>query len=51
MYTVATFRLVSATGAAYLMFIPRIFIFLALGAWAVTFVGLIRSLRPASSSR
>ena len=51
MYTVATFRLVSATGASYLMFIPRIFVFIALAAWTATFVGLVRSLLPATPRR
>jgi len=49
MYTVATYRLAAAAEAPYLLFIPRTFVFIALAAWALTFVGLLRALlRPAT---
>jgi len=44
MYAVCTYRLANATGAAFLMFISRAFGFVALVAWAVTFIGLLRRL-------
>jgi tellurite resistance protein TehA-like permease len=44
MYTVCTFRLAGVTGAPYLMAIPRVFVFIALAAWALTFTGLLRAL-------
>ncbi len=50
MYTVATYRLVAVTGAGYLMFIPRVFVFFALAAWTLTFIGLIGSLVPRRSA-
>ncbi len=49
MYSAATYRLATVAEAPYLFFIPRVFVFIALAAWAVTFIGLIRSFRPAAT--
>jgi hypothetical protein len=43
MYTASTFQLSKALGLDFLLAIPRVFIFVALVAWLVTFAGLIRS--------
>lgn len=41
MYTTATFMLAKATGVTLLNAIPAIFIYIALAAWIITFVGMI----------
>jgi tellurite resistance protein TehA-like permease len=47
MYTVCTLQLSKALGLDFLFYIPRVFVFIALAAWLMTFIGLIRSLlRP-----
>ena len=55
MYSVSTFRLATAANASFLLFLPRAFVFIALAAWLVTFIGLVRHLigpmlrRPAAA--
>ena len=44
MYTVSTYVLIKATGLTLLNFIPQIFVFVALLAWLLTFLGLVRQL-------
>lgn len=44
MYTVCTYRLANVANASFLMFLPRVFFFIALAAWLATFVGLVRRL-------
>ncbi len=44
MYTVATFVMIKATGLTMLSIIPALFVYAALGAWLITFVGMIVNL-------
>ncbi|MEP7131674.1 MAG: C4-dicarboxylate ABC transporter, partial [Acidobacteriota bacterium] len=49
MYTVSTCKLASAAHLPFLLTIPRVIVFISLAAWALTFLGLVRTLlrRPA----
>jgi tellurite resistance protein TehA-like permease len=44
MYTACTFRLGQVIDAPFLVSIPRVFIYIALGAWVMTLLGLLRQL-------
>jgi len=50
MYTVCTFRLAQAIGAPFLMVIPGVFVFVALAAWTLVMIGLVRELLRGHSS-
>jgi tellurite resistance protein TehA-like permease len=42
MYTVCTIRLANVADLDFLMIIPRVFVFVAIAAWILTAVGLVR---------
>jgi hypothetical protein len=44
MYTVSTFQLARAIDVQFLFWVPRIFVYIALFAWAATFLGLLRTI-------
>jgi tellurite resistance protein TehA-like permease len=44
MYTVSTFQLANAIDVQFLLWVPRIFVYVALFAWAATFLGLLRTI-------
>ncbi len=44
MFTAATFQLSRATGIGFLAVVPRVFVWIALGAWLLTFMGMMREL-------
>ena len=41
MYTVATFVFANAAGMPFLLIIPRIFVYIAMFAWCITFGGML----------
>src|SRR5438477_6043465 len=51
MYTVCTFQLSKAISFAPLLFVPRYFIYLAMTAWLLTFLGLIHTVLFKRNSR
>jgi tellurite resistance protein TehA-like permease len=51
MYTVCTVRLSQAVDAPYLIVIPRVFVFVALGAWTLALLGMVTTGRPSRHRR
>ena len=51
MFTASTFALAKVTGLTFLEVIPRLFIWIALAAWAITFVGMLRDLAARARAR
>lgn len=51
MYTVCTFRLAHAIDAPFLIIIPQCFVYIAIAAWCLTFVGMLYSFATALGFR
>ncbi|HVX85578.1 MAG TPA: tellurite resistance/C4-dicarboxylate transporter family protein [Phycisphaerae bacterium] len=51
MYTVATHRMAAALHLDFLDIIPRCFVFIALAAWTLTFLGLLKTLLTLPTNR
>ena len=47
MFAAATFQLSRASGIGFLAVVPRVFVWIALGAWTLTFMGMMRELARA----
>ncbi|MEP6864347.1 MAG: C4-dicarboxylate ABC transporter, partial [Deltaproteobacteria bacterium] len=48
MYTVCTYRLAAAVDASFLVEIPRVFVYVAVTAWALAAIGMTSTLLRAS---
>ena len=44
MFTASTFMLARATGLDFLYLVPRLFVWISLAAWTITFIGMVREL-------
>jgi tellurite resistance protein TehA-like permease len=44
MYTVSTYEVARMTNLPFLMWIPRVFVYIALSAWLATFASMVRSM-------
>jgi tellurite resistance protein TehA-like permease len=44
MYTVSTYEVARMTDVLFLLWIPRVFVYIALAAWLATFVSMLRSI-------
>jgi len=51
MYTASTYQLAKALGADFLLVIPKVSVYVALAAWTLAFVGLLRQLTRAAVNR
>jgi len=44
MYAACTHRMIEAMGFDFLLFLPQVFVYVALTAWMIVFIGLVRNL-------